>query len=1074
MNISFFNRLIFEDVYLADEHADTLVYVGKVIAEIDSFSVKHENVYLSKVVLGNPTVGIERGLDSIFNYQFLIPPADTVEKAPFNWIVDCQSFEVINGKVSYLDSLQTNAQLRKLDASGLNFTISDIAFNSMSNIAFSLSNFALTTNQNFDVSEIAAKVSYSDSILVVDNLIGLLKNSNFHFPLLSFDLREYFQTGNIYNVPFDVKLEQLNLLLSDFNFIVPELSEFDTRALFYGNVSGTVASLEAEDLKIKIGNMTNLAGKISIDGLPVIEDTYFLIDLYDSYANLNEYRKLNVPESLKKYLPPLPAFLENLGVFRYEGSFTGFVDDFGISGGLFTNLGDLKADLFLMPNEDKSVKVTGHLNTHNFDLGALFQNNNVGLVSFNGEVDGNLQSNKSYQIDVDGTIQDIDFNNYHLSNILMDGRIRPNQFNGKLSINDENLKLSYFGSLDLSPENPTFSFIADIDHANLSELHLLSKDSVEIAAVIDANFEGKNIDLMKGEIDIEDISFKNELDSIHLDNFKIINSGEGAESKIEIYSNWFDAEIDGSYYLMNIYSSVMNLLDYYLPSALKNKPKEIDDINNFNFNVDVKNLSEIVKVTDPNLSISVPFSISGNYNPINYNAYLEASLPLIRYENKGIEGLNVRLYAEEEEFYTRVKADKIHLSKPVNIYNYTTEIYGSDDQLDLNVFWNNLESSTYSGAIRTSTSFSKTDLGNAHIELDIAPTKLYFADSLWNVNQASVVIDTTTVLINDFKLYNSAQQIYVDGIISENKTDELTAVIENVHLDLLKPLLGTINLSGQVNGQASIKDLYHERQLDMQLTIDSFNVNDGYLGELELLSEWNNETKKLETSASLIKNQKTLLDANGTIDPSKSETDLTVFMDETPVSILGIFMPSTFNNQGGFVNGTATITGKTNHLQLNGKLKPVTEASIGLTYLNTTYYFSDPIEFIGDTIRFHQLNFRDEKNNKGIFDGTITHQNFGNMMFDLSVYTDRIMGMNTTIADNDQFYGTAFASGHLSITGTDKNIEMSGRLRSEKGTSIFIPYESENNAKVSDFIVFVQQGTIEGKRSEIRCSNQRC
>ena len=638
VNISFFSKLIFEEVALTDQHRDTLLYVEKVIAEIDSFSIKNENLHLSKIVLGHPEINVNRGIDSIFNYEFLIPEADTSQRAPFNWVLSCQALEIIQGELSYIDSLEQCDRYRVIKASGLSFVVNNVDFQSVNDISLNLMNLGFDTNQDIQLSDMGARVAFSDSVLIVSDLMGLMKNSNFHIPLLSLDMKEFLQTGSFYDVNFDVQVEQLNLLLSDFNFLIPELAELDTRTLLYGNFSGRISSMRGDDIKLKIGNMTDLSGEFSIDGLPVIEDTYFLFNFYDSYANLNEYRKLEVPKKLEKYLPKIPEFLENLGVFRYEGNFTGFVDDFGISGGLFTNLGDVKADLFIMPNEDKSVKVNGHLITTNFELGSLFQNGNIGLISFNGEVDGNMKSDKDYQIDVDGTIKDLDLNKYRLSNILMDGRIRPRQFNGKLSIDDENLKLSYFGSLDLSPANPMFSFIADIDKANLSELHLTSRDSVEVSAIIDANFEGKNIDLMKGIIEVEDISFKNELDSIHLDNFKIVNSGEGEESQIEIFSDWFDGEVYGSYYLMDIYHSLLNFLDFYLPSALKNKPKPIDDINNFHFEIDVKNLSEIVKVTNPDLSFEVPFSISGDYNPANYSAYVETNIPLIRYGNRGVEG----------------------------------------------------------------------------------------------------------------------------------------------------------------------------------------------------------------------------------------------------------------------------------------------------------------------------------------------------------------------------------------------------------------------------------------------------
>lgn len=1050
-------------MYLANEENDTLVYVNKLIASVDSFSIRNENIHLSKVILGNPKINIERGLDSIFNYEFLISEPDTSRNKSSSWEFSCQTLEVIGGSISYQDSLEPNEQLSSIYTYNLNFKIDEFAFQSVKDFAFDIEHLGFDTNQEIDIAEMEASVVYSDSIIQVSKLMGLAMNSNFHFSKIVLDFKNYLKSDNIKDLAFDINMEQLNLLVADLNFIVPELDKFDLRALFYGNIHGSMGNITGDDVKIKIGNLTNLSGQFVIDGLPDIENTYISVDLDESYANLNEYRSLEIPENLQTYLPPLPDFFENLGVFRYEGNFTGFFNDYAIAGGIYTNLGDIKADGFFRPNENKTFSVTGHLATTDFDIGALFQNKNLGLVSFNGQVDGIIEDDKSYTIAVDGVVNDIDYNNYHLSNITMDGRVMPKQYNGVMSINDPNLQLNYFGSLNLSTEKPSFSFVADIGNINLSNLNLIDEDSVRISAYVDANFAGKNIDLMKGEIAIENFSFQNKLDSIHLKQLDLINSGEGNSNKIEIKSDWFDGEIFGRYYLMDIYYSALNLFEYYLPSTFKESPKKIDDINNFTFDIEVKNLAEILKVTNPKYSIDDSFSITGSYHPAAHDAYMEASIPLIRYENQGVEGLKFRFYAEDKEFYTRIKADNLHLSEPVNITNFTTELYGSNDRVDLNVFWNNNKSSTFSGTLRTSTEFSRTDSGSSHIEMDIASSKLYFADSLWNVNQSKIIIDTTTIAINDFKIYNSSQQFYVNGIVSENKSDELTTAIDNINLNLFKPLLGSADIEGEINGRASIKDAYHERQLNMNIRVDSFKLNNGYLGDIKLYSKWNNDKKYLSANATLNKGNSTLLEAYGTIDPINSETDLTAVLARTPVSILGILMPKTFNQQNGYANGTVKITGKPNHLQLNGVLKPETEASLGLTYLNTVYYFSDPVIFSGDTLIFDQINFRDEDGNRGIFDGTITHQNFRNMDFDMSVITNRILGMNTTVADNDQFYGKTYASGHLEITGNNHNITMTGRIRSEKGSTIFIPYESEESAKVSDFIVFVKQGSNDEK-----------
>jgi hypothetical protein len=77
------------------------------------------------------------------------------------------------------------------------------------------------------------------------------------------------------------------------------------------------------------------------------------------------------------------------------------------------------------------------------------------------------------------------------------------------------------------------------------------------------------------------------------------------------------------------------------------------------------------------------------------------------------------------------------------------------------------------------------------------------------------------------------------------------------------------------------------------------------------------------------------------------------------------------------------------------------------------------------------------------------------MIYDLTMKSDRIMAINTTASDNEQFYGKTFGSGVVRITGKGATVFIDGVARTEKGTEMNISLEYEEDAQEYDFLSFV-------------------
>jgi hypothetical protein len=777
--------------------------------------------------------------------------------------------------------------------------------------------------------------------------------------------------------------------------------------------------------------------------------------LNESFANLNEIRNLDLPVHLKESFDNLPGFLDNVGTFSYKGNFTGFFDNFVAYGTAYSNLGTLRTDVSLKPHKQETLFVNGQVSAVGLDIGAIFNNKDFDKLTFNGDLTGTLDYNSKFDLVFDGRVDSIDYRDYRFRSIDVDGDMVNDRFTGTFSISDPNLELDFAGKLDMSPDLPAFEFFADVNYVNFQELNLLP-DYYAVASVnIDANFRGDNIDNIEGRLKLNKLFFKNDIDSIHVDNIELNNSGMSDYRIFLLESDLIDGQISGNYSFQNIGHSFIVFYQNYLPSSYYTFKPDIIDQNDFDFEFLIKDIEPLSRVFRPGLELEKNIVVSGFYKPNQSLASLTTSIPFLRLDNKIIDDFNLRFEANDNNIYCRANSGKISIGERLNVYNFTVNAKGENDVLDVDVIWNNYGTKTYSGTINTTTSFEKTNSSYPHITTNIQPSNLYFSDSLWHVQQAVITVDSSELMFDNFALYRENQKINIDGKIANDEESVATVDVENVELSLLEGLLRDSFFSGKMNGRARLRDVYSKFMLDLDLSINELSFNNGLLGDLSLTSKWDNEQDVLNSQLSVIRGNQTLLRASGTIDPLHNYLDLDLGFKDTPVEILEVFLPSTFNKFGGLAEGEVHLHGKTNHIMLNGKLTPVSKAQIGITHLNTVYSFSDPVYFRNDSIIFDDNIVFDQYGNNGIFSGSIKHRTFNKTIYDLSIESDRVHVLNTTARENEYFYGLIFAGGNVDITGHGNDVLISGDVRSERGTVINIPFESASSARQYDFVEFV-------------------
>jgi hypothetical protein len=106
-----------------------------------------------------------------------------------------------------------------------------------------------------------------------------------------------------------------------------------------------------------------------------------------------------------------------------------------------------------------------------------------------------------------------------------------------------------------------------------------------------------------------------------------------------------------------------------------------------------------------------------------------------------------------------------------------------------------------------------------------------------------------------------------------------------------------------------------------------------------------------------------------------------------------------------------------------------------------------------DLVKLH-----DEQGHTATAIGTIIHHGLKDWNFDVSLEMEDMMVLNTDAGNNELYYGQAYATGDLSVSGYTDNLEVAVDARTAPGTDIHFPLGASKEVGGISFIHFVEPG----------------
>ena len=1068
VNFTFFDKLVLKDIVIYDQKFDTLFFTHSVSAKIDSIRFKKKKIAINLFEFSDTKIKVRKDSANQFNFSYLAAAFQNEKDSTQSWSFTCSKFLLNQSEIKYNDAYQN--KISDLFIKNIYFDISELKVLNDS-VKFTINELKLDDGKQLKLNHLSSEFTFANNTLSLFQFN--LNTQRSKIIDTQIEIKNLISDSSSAKPEIDLRISDTEISFFEIAQLVPALKGMNQLVKLSGRIYGDINDLKGKNIVFKTGRRTAATFDFYLNDLTNVNKMYLFLDLKQSRTNFSDLSAIKLPNTSPLSNLRFPESFYSAGQITYKGNFSGFLSDFVAFGSFTSEMGNLTTDVSVVPEKGGKIKYQGKVATSNFQLGQLLQNNNLGVLSFDGIVDGKYnKEKKSILGSFLGKVSEFEWYKYVYKNIVFDGILDNKMFDGLLSVDDPNLKLSFSGSMNLNPEIPVFNFNMNLEKALPGNLNLSKNFPLsEMAFTMIANFTGNKLDNLSGKIELTNGVYKNRYGEFDLKGMQLISEPGDSYDILRFNSDYFDFAINGKYHFQSLADAFKKIADSYLPAFNFDNNEKLRP-NNFDFQLDVKTLDDLCNVFIPPYNIETPFLIYGEINSDSNLVRLNGSIPGFSNDKMWVKNIFIGNQPQSNVFASKIRFGEILLKNSLAIYNLNLDTKIDNNNIINKITWTNFHDLTYSGNIETHSTLILDTLNNfPKINIEGLPANIYIADSLWQMTGFKAFIDSSSIKINDFNFFKNNEEISIEGEISENTMKPLSVSFLNIDLaQFEKYLQKNLPVSGIINGSAGVMDFYDQRIISSDLTISNFSFEDKLIGDVFMKSFWDKQKSQVNSELTIEKNERKSLFAKGFVNPLENKIDFDIDLDNLSLVILETVLKDNFSNIHGDGSGHIKVHGTPDKILMDGAVKGI-NAGLTIDYTQVSYNFSDTVYFKGDTIDFDNIRISDTRNNSGIFDGTLVHDNFKNMQYDLNARSSKIMAVNTSIKNNEQFFGQVVASGDIDITGKGLQIKLSGRGTNLPGTNVNISLEYENEIEQYDFIQFVT--TKETEKNKFLFENKK-
>lgn len=1057
------------EVFIADHHKDTLIYSRELQTNILSFSqLIKGKLGFGSVALQDVKLFIKTYKDedinalTVFSQKF-----DSAEEStsPFNLF----SNDVVmkNGRLKVINQNLDDPNV--FGATSLDLTANQFTINGP-DIHANIQKLSGIIDWGMVVEDLHAEFEYSPTRMHLQNLSLETIDSKITGDILF----EYGEEKGMSDFADDVMITadiiKSKIASNDLNVFYNEFGP-DQQVFLDAFAHGTLNDFAIEKTQL-ITSETNIIGDFHIMNLLDPEKEIYIV--------ANSHNVLTNYYDLRRFMPKvlgavIPIELKSLGNITYIGNSSFIGDKLQTNSNLFSSIGKAKIDLSMSNiNNIEHALYKGHVVLRDFHLGKIVKTSSLGRVSADLDFDGRGFNINTVDTEISGKISSLEFEKYPYKNIEVSGNLKNPLFDGKLSIDDPNLKLKFSGLIDASGEVNHLDFRADVEFSDLNKLNLITRDSIAVfTGNVVVDMDGSTIDDVIGTISFTETFYQNEREYYYFDDFKVTSSFSDQVRVIEINSpDIMNGRISGEFLIKDI----PNLFQNGIASNYANYiPQEVTTNQYIDYQFEIYN--KIIDVFIPQLKFGDNTRVKGSVSSDESKFKLDFRSPEILVFKNYIGKLNIQIDNDNPLYNVFIDADSVDMGfynlKDINVINKTlndtmyvrAEFKGGDKKNDLF----NLS------LFHTINAMGKSVVG-------MKKSDITYKENVWYLNEKNdrlnkVVFDDNfnEIRIDSLVLSHNEERIRMAGVLRDSTYKDIRIRFEDVNIGNITPDIDSLRMQGNVNGRFDLIQKDGSYFPNSLVTVDGVVLNDIPFGDLNLEIDGNEDLTKYNINTWLINDNVKSINAVGQIDVSTKypQIQLNVDLNQFNIQAFSPFGGDVISEMRGLITGSARVSGNYNSPDIQGRFG-LENTGLKVPYLNTDFDIDNDTQILVSKgkLEIQRTGITDTKyKSTGFLSGYATHNNFSKWELNLRIDADdHLLVLDTPPDEDELYYGTAFISGLATIIGPIDELTIRVDATTEKNTSFKIPISTTESIGDDSFVHFLspeeKRARLEGDITE--------
>lgn len=1045
VKLGLLNRLILDDVYIADQSKKKLISIDRTSVKIDLVALTQGKVRVSNAQLFGPTLHVRKATpDDKTNLQFLIDAfsEDDEDSNPID--VRINSFIMRRGHVTY--DVLSEAQQATLDPNHLDIDRIDIT---MSLRALSEDSLNLTIKRlngiekhsGLELKSLQAQVEANKQQGRVTDFQIEMPQSSLNIDTLTASYANYEKDKSF---EFATEIQTADITPADFKSLMPRLESLTTPLHLSTKINGSQERINVERLTLQTipqsltaqlnGSISNLQAanqKIHIDIQRLSMDN-------EAKAKLFQFLSPN---------DPMPAIVDNIGRMDYRGTIDKTAGGLMADGTLISDAGNALVNLDLTDGKVFKAHAVGD----DINIGRLMDSSDFGTTSFDLTMNGQI-TNQQPEGTIQGKINTLEYNGHQYNNITLDATRKDGMIKGMVNSADELARFDLDGSYD--ERNSRIAGTLNLHHLSPHTLNLVKgMEGQSLSMNADVDIHGNNLNSLLGNIDINNLSIHDKENTVNLEHINLNISQEQADKSIDIKTDFAEAHLCGQIELDGIVDAFKNQVASHLPSLVQHTR---DNRNRFAFDATLTESDFLKHFIETDYVIDQPVNIKGYIDAVADTMTVDIEAPRISNNNNVYVDTHV-LCTNSHRMMSASLNTRQRQENTVLSYLLTAD--AKDDKLETFINWEDRKNNMTNGTVYATTVFSDIQ-GKVNADVNIHKSQVTLNDTIWQVAPSHLQYYDKRIVCEDVKMYKENQSIVLNGAISEKMSDSLIVDLDNIEVAYITDIVDfdAVSFQGQASGRAQISNVYDDIHLNANLIVNNMHLQEGRLGTGHIQAYWDSTIKGMRVNGHITdfyKNLNRTTDVEGFISPSQNDIDLKITTHDTNAEFLNGFLSSTFRNFKGRTNGVLHVIGPLNDVNLVGDI--CADVAMTLRATNVQYHInpSDTLHLRPYAFLFNNIRLTDDQGNTGIVNGTLAHKNMKNFKYDFVINTQNLTIYDEHEFNSDKFYATVYADATLEIHGSDGHpLRMTADVTPTRGSVFAYDAATPDAINTGSFVEF--------------------